>query len=133
MLQNNLSIRNLSRSRMPTLPLESVKQTILGKSYELSIVYIGKTRAQKLNNIHKQKDYPANVLSFPLAENVGEIFICLACAKSEARTNSLSLQAYTLYLLIHGMLHLNGYQHGGTMDRAEKKLCHKFHIRYPHT
>jgi rRNA maturation RNase YbeY len=130
---DTLSVRNLTRSAPPRLHINSIKNSILGERYNLSIVYIGEKRALSLNTTHRKKDYPADILSFPLSKDSGEIFLCIPCARLSARAGNTPLGNFIAYLLIHGMLHLKGLRHGSTMDRAEKKLCKKLNIRYPYS
>jgi probable rRNA maturation factor len=111
-----LSIKNLTRSKAPKLPFEEIKNKVLGNKYELSLVFIGSTRSRKLNLTYRDKDKPANVLSFPLTKSSGEIFIDLN------KTKTFS----TLHLFIHGLLHLKGMQHGGKMESEEQRLLKLF-------
>ncbi len=106
-----------------------IADKILGKRYELSLVFIGKTRAATLNKEYRNKTYSPNVLSFPLDDNQGEIFICPQVATSEAAKYELSPKNYVAFLFIHGCLHLKGYAHGDTMERLEKKWLKHFGIR----
>jgi probable rRNA maturation factor len=106
-----------------------MKDAILGKSYVLSLSFVGKARAQKLNQTYRGKTYVPNVLSFPLAKDTGEIFITPRIAAQEAARFNLSAHGHVAYLFIHGLLHLKGYPHGATMDKAEQKYLKLFHIR----
>ncbi len=56
------------------LPFEKIKDDILGKKYELSIVLVGKKRGRTLNKKYRNKDYATDVLSFEISKNSGEIF-----------------------------------------------------------
>ncbi len=112
----------------PIWPYETIKNTILGKSYLLSLSFVGPTRAQAFNQTYRKKDYVPNVLSFPLAETTGEIVICPQVAKREAKKFSLSIDGYIAYLFIHGCVHLKGHDHGDTMDRLEQKYVKQFKI-----
>ena len=58
-----------------------IKNQVLGEKYDLSFSYAGNDEMQRLNKIYRQKDYSANVLSFPLSENEGEILINKNCQK----------------------------------------------------
>jgi probable rRNA maturation factor len=113
----------------PRLPVRTVAEAILGKRYDLSLVFIGPTRAKTLNETTRGKDYIPNVLSFPLHNTTGEIFICPAVAKREAKKFNLTPQGYLTYLLIHGCLHLKGFNHGAAMDKAEAKFSKQFKLR----
>jgi len=118
-----------SARTFPTLPYEEMKDAILGKKYTLSLTFIGKVRAQSLNQKYRNATYVPNVLSFPLSENAGEIYIAPSVAEKEAHKFSLSPKGYVGYLFIHGLLHLKGYPHGATMERAEKKFVSKFNLK----
>jgi probable rRNA maturation factor len=110
-------------------PYETMKRKILGARYELSLVFVGKTRAATLNQDYRKKTYSPNVLSFPLTEKNGEIIICPRVAKSEAARFNLSVDGYIAYLFIHGLLHLKGHDHGDTMDKLESRYLKVFNIK----
>ncbi|MEY3783998.1 MAG: hypothetical protein RLZZ230_320 [Candidatus Parcubacteria bacterium] len=109
-------------------PYEAIKIKILGARYQLSLAFVGKTRAAALNQAYRQKSYVPNVLSFPLDETNGEIFICPAVAKTEAAKYNLSPDGYIVFLFIHGCLHLKGHDHSDTMDKQEQKYLKLFNI-----
>lgn len=113
----------------PKLPYAEIAAAILGKRYEVSLTFIGAKRAQKLNTDYRNKTYVPNVLSFPLTENVGEIFISPKVAEKEAKKFDLTPRGYIGFLFIHGCLHLKGYPHGDQMDKLEKKYVKKFNIK----
>jgi ssRNA-specific RNase YbeY (16S rRNA maturation enzyme) len=52
-----------------------MKESVLGKKYELSLVFIGDKKSKSLNKKFRNKDYKANILSFPIDNDMGEIFI----------------------------------------------------------
>ena len=106
-----------------------MKDDILGKQYALSLAFIGATRAQRLNQEHRGKTYVPNVLSFPLDNTAGEIYIAPSVAKKQAHKYNMSVDGYIGFLFIHALLHLKGYDHGATMDKAEKRYCNKYHLR----
>ncbi len=116
-----LSIQNLTRGSSPRVDFSSVKNYILGEEYELSLVLTGSATSRRLNRTMRGKDYATNVLSFPLSKKSGEIFLDLATAKKEYKKFSMSYKKFLTYLLIHGLLHLKGMQHGRKMEEAEKK------------
>ena len=105
-----------------------MKNNILGKTYELSLVFIGEARAKRLNETTRGKDYIPNVLSFPLTDNSGEIFITPSVAKKEAAKFKLTEKSYVGYLFIHGLLHLKGFDHGPKMERLEKRLLDQYKL-----
>ncbi len=113
----------------PAFPYETIKNAVLGKSYVLSLSFVGESRAQAFNMQYRKKDYVPNVLSFPLDEKNGEIIICPKVAKSEAKKFNLTVDGYIAYLFIHGCVHLKGHDHGDTMDTLEKKFMRQFAIK----
>jgi len=108
--------------------LFEIKESILGKDFELSIVIVGDKKIQNLNKNFRNKDYPTDVLSFPLSKESGEIFMNLKIATKKSIEFKMAPQRYFYYVLIHSMLHLKGYDHGAKMENEETKLLKKFQI-----
>lgn len=123
-----ITIAHTTRSQ-PNLPFEEIATAVLGKSYELSLTFVGKTRARELNRAYRSATYVPNVLSFPLANDAGEIYITPTIAQREAPKWNLSPRNYIGYLFIHGLLHLKGHDHGATMERAEQKYMSRFNLK----
>ena len=110
-------------------PYQKMKDDILGKKYVVSLCFVGDKMAQKLNKEHRNKTYIPNVLSFPLDDATGEVFIAPSIAKKEAKKFGMTVDGYMGYLYIHALLHLKGLDHGDTMDKAEKKYCRKYALQ----
>ena len=125
----NFNISNTVKKYPKSLPYQEIKLKIMGAKYQLSLVFVGKTRATSLNKQYRNKNYSPNVLSFPLSDKAGEIFICPQTAKVEAAKFNLSVNGYIAFLFIHGLLHLKGYDHGDTMDEQEIKYIKLFNIK----
>ncbi len=125
-MNEKFSIKNTTKGRLPSLPFVRVKEQILGKKYDLSLVFIGDGKSRKLNQMYRDKNKTANILSFPLSNTDGEIFINLKQAKKDAMNFKKSYNEFVLYLFIHGCLHLKGLKHGKKMDTEEHKLLKKF-------
>ncbi len=123
-----VTITRTVKKRPPAFPTEKITRRIAGKDYSLSLVFVGEKRAQALNIQHRNKDYVPNILSFPLDETTGEIYICPKVAKKEAGKFDLSYKGYLTFLLIHGLLHLKGHEHGATMEGLEQKYIRDFSI-----
>lgn len=111
---------------LPIKKLEEAADDILGTSYDVSVVVIGDKRAQTLNKEYRGKDYIPNVLSFPIDEDMGEIFLNPKTARLEAPKFGLSVTNYLNYLIVHSLLHLKGHDHGDEMDAKEKFYMKKF-------
>ncbi len=124
----NFTISQTAKS-YPKHSYEHMKDAILGKKYSLSLIFVGEKRAQQLNKQYRDGDYIPNVLSFPLDKNNGEIYITPRIAKKESKKFDLTPNGYIGFLFIHGLLHLKGYPHGATMEKAEKKYCAQFKLK----
>ncbi len=122
---NALEIRNTTREKHPGLPYQDIAHHIL-PTFDISLVFVGETRAKSLNKILRNKDYIPNVLSYELEKNSGEVVICLKEAKRQAPSFEMSYKTFVGYLFIHGLSHLKGYQHGTTMERYEEKALQRF-------
>lgn len=124
-----VTISNTLKSSYPIWPYQEIKNAILGSQYELSLSFIGADRAKRLNLEYRKKEYVPNVLSFPLSEKIGDIFICPKVAAKEARDFNMSERGYVAFLFIHGCLHLKGHDHGVSMEKLEKKYLTKYKIK----
>ena len=101
----------------------------------ISIVFSDSDIIKSLNNQYRNKDYVTDVLSFPLStkdsedEMLGEIIICATVAKKQAEEYNNSLKQELCFLILHGMLHLCGYdhdeEHRGEMREKEKEIIEK--------
>jgi len=84
---------------------------------ELSILITSDREIKRLNRLYRNKDKPTDVLSFPMGEEVGgwrllgDVVISLDTAKVQASEFGLNLEEEIKRLLIHGIVHLLGYDH----------------------
>lgn len=124
----NLDITNISKSALPRALFVAMKEEILGRKYELSISFVTLAEIKKLSVAYKGDPTHTNVLSFPLSETSGEIIICAETAKKECLSFGRGCRQHIKFLVIHGMLHLDGYVHGSRMEVAEKRLMNKFFV-----
>jgi probable rRNA maturation factor len=106
--------------------LQEIADDILDTSYDVSIVVVGDKKARALNQEYRGKDYIPNVLSFPIDETMGEIFLNPKTATLEAPKFNLSVDHYLYYLIIHSMLHLKGFDHGDEMSAKENFYMKKY-------
>ncbi len=119
-------IRKTIHKRHPSVPFVDIADNILPKKYELSVVLIGDNLGKKLNKKYKNRNYPTNVLSFPLDSDNGELFLNIRKAEREASKFNHSKNKHIIYLFIHGCLHLAGYEHGSIMEKLEQKYLKQF-------
>ena len=83
------------------------------KDAEVSITLTDDVEIHKLNKKYRGMDKPTNVLSFELGDDLllGDIYISLDTVKREAAAAGISVAEHTAHMVVHGMLHLQGYDH----------------------
>lgn len=98
-----------------------------------TIAFVSDKNIHKLNKQFRNVDKPTDVLSFPSEEdtNLGDIAISVETAAAQAKENGLSFETEIAQLILHGLLHLCGYDHetdNGEMNRLELRLRKKLGI-----
>ena len=105
----------------------------------ITLRFVGRTEARRLNAAFRGKDYATNVLTFVYDAVVngrqrdgrealaGDIVLCVPVMRREARAGRRPLRAHCAHLVVHGMLHLQGYDHEAAadaeaMERRERDL-----------
>ena len=87
---------------------------------EVGVIIVGESDMQDLNREHREEDSATDVLSFPIDEDeslpgvprmLGDVAICLPVLLAQATEREVSPAAELTDLLIHGVLHLLGYDH----------------------
>ncbi len=106
---------------------------------EVSVVLSSDKEVQDLNKIFRHKDKPTNVLSFPSDEKdeLGDIILAYETVVREAEKFGISPLHHTLHLIIHGFLHLLGYDHekekeAKEMENMEIRILETLHINNPY-
>ena len=105
------------------------------KGYELTVVLVDDREITRLNRQYFRRDRPTNVISFPMmdgtpvsvrARMLGDVVISAETAKRDAEEVGKKGEDEILFLLIHGILHLTGYDHEGTKkERMEMEVKEK--------
>ena len=106
----------------------------------VSLTFVGARAGRRLNARYRGRDYATNVLTFvyddvvPLA---GDIVLCVPVLAREATSQGKTLRAHCAHLVIHGMLHLQGYDHERVrdavrMEARETALLRALHYRNPY-
>ena len=81
---------------------------------QITIRFVEPEEGQSLNNDYREKDYATNVLSFPYEVEpvvAGDLVICATVVEREAAEQEKTLEAQYAHLIVHGILHLQGYDH----------------------
>ena len=122
-----------ARRKAPsTRVLRQWVQAALGRrarGAELALRVVGAAESRRLNSHYRGKDQPTNVLSFPaparlaksnslLRRPLGDLLICAALLVREARRARKPLRAHWAHLVVHGSLHLAGYDHQRVEDAS---------------
>ncbi|MCX7973086.1 MAG: rRNA maturation RNase YbeY [Candidatus Aminicenantes bacterium] len=96
---------------------------------EVSLVFTGNSSIKRLNRQFRKKDMPTDVLSFPMAEKgidgqyyLGDIIISVPQAYFQCGRKESELEKELDRLIIHGFLHLLGYNHGSEMEKEAMKI-----------
>ncbi len=96
------------------------------QSLEQSIRIVDEAESQDLNRRFRGKDYPTNVLSFPAEANeflaydyLGDLVICAPVVEREAKEQGKQTIDHWAHMVVHGMLHLQGYDHESDEQAAE--------------
>ncbi len=103
------------------------------RNREFSVAFISDRRMKELNKLFRGKDSATDVLSFPHEpdefdpdkNNLGDIVISVEQAQKQAQENGLTLHGEIMQLILHGVLHLCGYDHdtdNGEMNARELEL-----------
>ncbi len=91
----------------------------LDRDARITIRVVGQAEGRALNRSFRGKDYATNVLTFIFRENApheGDLAICAPVVAREAREQAKSLSAHYAHLTVHGVLHLQGYDHESDDD-----------------
>ncbi len=125
--------------------------TTIDRPVELSVRLTSDSEVQALNSTWRGKDTPTNVLSFPQIEAdalgnisadgpelmLGDIVLAHGVCEREAQERAISLEAHAAHLVVHGTLHLLGYDHGDdaaaeAMERREVHALARLGIADPY-
>lgn len=130
----SLSVRARTIQRVTQSILEQAGHPTAG----LSLSLVGKTRMRSLNRKYRERDYSTDVLAFPMGSMgkqtevfLGDVVICLPVAIGQAPRFGNTPDEEVLRLLIHGTLHLLGYDHEHSpreatrMQRKERSIVKK--------
>ena len=128
----------------------------LGEGREVAVRVVGANESRELNRVWRGKDNPTNVLSFPAPSGLdgsasrrgkpqeirlplGDLVICAPVVRREALRDGKPVEAHWAHMVIHGSLHLAGYDHEASrrerlrMERREIAVLRSFGIGNPYT
>jgi probable rRNA maturation factor len=134
--QRKVAIETQHLRQFIEILFESVEES---KAKSATIVFVSDRKMRELNKQFRGKNSTTDVLSFPFEadefdlddNHLGDIVISLEQAQKQANENNLTLELEIKQLILHGVLHLCGYDHetdDGEMNKRELKLRDKFAI-----
>ncbi|MBU6231048.1 MAG: rRNA maturation RNase YbeY [Patescibacteria group bacterium] len=128
MAASRFALINETKATLPRVAFRAIKEAILGKAYRLNTIVAAPARMKALNTIYRDKTKPTDILSFPLSDGEGEIYLCPTEARKEAKKFGRPYGNFIAFLFIHGCVHLKGYDHGSRMEKLEERYRRRFKI-----
>lgn len=126
----------------------AARQVVDDQDLQMTIRIVDEAEIVELNKTYRGKDQVTNVLSFPfeappglpaeaLEPELGDVVICAAVVSHEAQTQNKSPTAHWAHMIIHGSLHLLGYDHqteyeAQEMESLEKVVLHELGFADPY-
>ena len=105
--------------------LKKILEFLDCKDKEISLLFVDNEEIQKLNKMYLNRDWPTNVMSFPLSNGefsdvnpdiLGDIVVSVEIAQKDAERVGIEFDDELDFLMIHGILHLLNYNHENTSD-----------------
>lgn len=131
-----------SKWKKVKVDFKKIVNEVVGNKYknaEVSIVLTDDAEIKKINRKYRNINKPTNVLSFELGDDVllGDIYISLDTVQREANIEKISVEDHCAHMVVHGMLHLLGYDHindadADVMETKETKILKKLGIKNPY-
>jgi len=96
-------------------------KAVYGDAATVTMRFVDAEESQHLNDTYRCKNKPTNVLSFPYKDEplMGDIVFCPTVIYAEANAQNKTIPAHMAHLVVHGMLHLMGYDHLNDRDAKE--------------
>jgi probable rRNA maturation factor len=131
-MNNHIDLQLASKAtELPSLPffqqwVNTTLSFVTDKEFELTIRLVDTKESQQLNSQYRHKEKPTNVLSFPFEvpdgielNLLGDLVVCVQVVEQEAKEQNKKLFDHWAHMIVHGCLHLLGYDHINDID-AEK-------------
>jgi probable rRNA maturation factor len=110
--------------------LRAWARAALARTATVTLRYVAEAEARRLNREYRGKDYATNVLTFIYDDTPGlsgDVVICAPVVAREAKAQGKDVAAHHAHLLVHGLLHLQGFDHERAdealrMERSERRI-----------
>jgi len=139
-----LSVQQASKHPVPVrATLRRWALAALKNNVEVTLRFVDTREGRELNRQFRGKDYATNVLTFPYGKNDfgrkdnivrGDIVLCLPVLLREAEAQHKPWRAHCAHLIVHGLLHLQGYDHENDRDATKmeaRETAILAHLGYP--
>lgn len=97
-----------------------------GQDAAISVTFLGRDAMRHLHAVHKGQDRPTDVLAFPLAapdgSRLGDVYVCPWVAARQAGDHGVPLRQELIRLLVHGTLHVLGWDHPDGAGRTRSPM-----------
>ncbi len=143
-IQNIIQDQQVDSGRIKDIAQQLLDDFGVGEA-ELLIRLVSPYEIQTLNNQYRGKNQSTNVLSFPSEipheigkDILGDVVICIEAVREEAMVDNKSFIDHLFHILVHGILHLLGYDHidlgdAKKMETAEIEFLHKIGVKNPYS
>jgi probable rRNA maturation factor len=116
-------------ARLSALARHALDYLKVDEDAELSVLFVAPSHMRLLNQRFAGEDKPTDVLAFPMMEDeedmllLGDVVVCPEIARENAGSQDHSYERELEVLLVHGTLHLLGYDHQGPTDKSKMDDC----------
>lgn len=117
-------INNFCGTRIDRSLIKKLARRVSKKKWTVSISFVSRSEMKKLNRKYRKKNKPTDVLSFSMKEGklLGDVVICPSIAKANAVKYGSTFRSEIARLVVHGLLHLLGFDHGKKMSDVQEKI-----------
>jgi len=120
------------------IPRAAALRAWTGSAHNVTLRIVGAREGRRLNFLYRKKNKATNVLSFPYGKGSGDVVLCHPVIAREARAQGKSIAAHYAHLVVHGILHLRGYDHekkrdAERMERREIRILRRLGFADPYT
>jgi probable rRNA maturation factor len=120
------------------IPPAAALRAWTGSASNITLRIVGAREARRLNYLYRKKNKATNVLSFAYGKGSGDVVLCHPVIAREARAQGKTVAAHYAHLVVHGVLHLRGYDHekkrdAERMERREIRILRRLGFADPYT
>ena len=115
----NLTDYKIDKKRLEKTARKTFKIANIGKLKEISVVFVSSNKIKEINKKYRRKNRPTDVLSFG---ELNEVFVCPQIVKKQAKLLKIPFNSELTRVVIHGILHLAGYDHEKNADAMKMQI-----------